>query len=199
MLAAYAVEEPSLSAAAAASSLEVLRSRTLPELVAREIVRLIRAGAFEAGARLSEAGLAERLGVSRSPVREAFRALEEAGLVRQEKNRGVFLRELSRAEVAELDVVREGLAAEAGRLLAHRATPGQLEQLQDLAARSGSRHAVLDCMVEMAGNRTLQHYYRQVVDRLHLPHHNGPSPAVAMDDASPRTSSLSQPFNQRQA
>ena len=75
--------------------IDLLRSQTLSGLVQEEILREIKTGQLEAGAKLNEIELAERLQISRSPVREAFRALEEAGLVRLEKNRGVFIREIS--------------------------------------------------------------------------------------------------------
>ena len=71
-------------------------SSSLPTLVQRELERMILAGELAAGAKLNEAAVAERLGVSRGPVREAFRALEESGLVRLEKNRGVFVRQITR-------------------------------------------------------------------------------------------------------
>ena len=58
----------------------------------QELERMILAGELPAGSKLNEAAIAERLGVSRGPVREAFRALEESGLVELEKNRGVFVR-----------------------------------------------------------------------------------------------------------
>jgi DNA-binding GntR family transcriptional regulator len=61
------------------------------------------------GARLNESELSHRLGVSRSPLREAFRALEEAGLVRLEKNRGVFIRDPDVAARAMRKHVQNGL------------------------------------------------------------------------------------------
>ena len=63
---------------------------------------MILAGELPAGSKLNEAVIAERLGVSRGPVREAFRALEESGLVRLEKNRGVFVRLIPVEEADEI-------------------------------------------------------------------------------------------------
>ena len=71
-------------------TIAVLQSNSLATLVQRELERMILAGDVAAGAKLNEAAIAEMLGVSRGPVREAFRSLEESGLVRLEKNRGVF-------------------------------------------------------------------------------------------------------------
>ncbi|WP_232462501.1 GntR family transcriptional regulator [Bordetella genomosp. 9] len=91
------------------SPFDLLRSMTLSGLVQEEILRGIKSGELTVGSRLNESELSQRLGVSRSPLREAFRALEEAGLVRLEKNRGVFIRDLSDEEAAELYDLRSGL------------------------------------------------------------------------------------------
>jgi DNA-binding GntR family transcriptional regulator len=169
------------SVSTAANSLHVLRSMTLSGLVVDEILRGIKTGELDVGAKLNETDLADRLGISRSPVREAFRALEEAGMVRLEKNRGVFIRDLSDEEAAELYEVRAGLDEMAGRLLAPRVTPGQLAELTALVTElenstgsGGVTHyfflniAFHDRMVEMTGNSMLLGLYRQVVNRMHL-------------------------------
>jgi DNA-binding GntR family transcriptional regulator len=166
--------------------LDLLRSHTLSGAVQDEIVRRIKVGELVAGARLNEFELAERLRISRSPVREAFRALEEAGLVRLEKNRGVFIRELTEIEVAEHYDVRGGLDGMVGRLLAPRFTERHLKELRrtlDLLEASSTRGGVNkyfplniafhDRLVEMAGNATLLHLYRQVINRLHLQRRRG--------------------------
>ena len=76
------------SASPPAATIALVQSSSLPALVQKEIERMILAGDFAAGAKLNEVAVAALLGVSRGPVREAFRALEESGLVRLEKNRG---------------------------------------------------------------------------------------------------------------
>lgn len=73
------------------------------------------AGALKPGEHLREVALAKRLGVSRTPLRNALTRLSEMGWVRLVPNVGAFVREVSAAEVAELFLVRrelEGLAAE---------------------------------------------------------------------------------------
>ncbi|HEY4806123.1 MAG TPA: winged helix-turn-helix domain-containing protein, partial [Paraburkholderia sp.] len=72
--------------------LAMVRQHSLTALVRDEIERRIAAGLLAPGDKLNEADWAARLAVSRGPVREAFRALEQAGLVRNEKHRGVFVR-----------------------------------------------------------------------------------------------------------
>jgi DNA-binding GntR family transcriptional regulator len=161
--------------------LVLLRSHTLSGLVRQEILRRIKAGALEAGAKLNEIDLAESMQISRAPVREAFRALEAGGLLRFEKNRGVFIREISEEETAELYAVRRNLDEMAGRLLAPRITERQLHELETMlvaleaAARRGGidryfplNIAFHDRLVEMAGNATLLGFYQQVIDRMHL-------------------------------
>ena len=99
-------------------SIAVLRSASLSSAAQHEIERMILEGEIKAGAKLTEAWLSERLGVSRGPIREAFRMLEEAGLVRQEKNRGVFVREIPLEEALEIFDLRAAMDELVGRRLA---------------------------------------------------------------------------------
>ena len=84
--------------AAHAPAIRLVQSNSLATLVEREIERMILAGDLAAGAKMTEANIAQKLGVSRGPVREAFRSLEASGLVRLEKNRGVYVRQISLKE-----------------------------------------------------------------------------------------------------
>ncbi|QWA10926.1 FCD domain-containing protein [Sodalis ligni] len=164
-----------------ADSIQVLRSATLCDLVQEEILRRIKTRQLVAGMKLNEMELAEHLQISRSPVREAFRALEEAGLVSLEKNRGAWIRDISEQEAAELYEVRAGLDEIAGRRLASIVTEDQLQELHGVLDQleAISQHddvnnyfllniAFHDRVVEMAGNATLLTLYRQVINRMHL-------------------------------
>ena len=75
------------------------------------------------------------LGVSRGPVREAFRALEESGLVRLEKNRGVFVRQVSVEEADDIYELRAVLDEFAGRRVAQRAAAADVRDLRALVER----------------------------------------------------------------
>ncbi|HEU5176090.1 MAG TPA: GntR family transcriptional regulator, partial [Burkholderiales bacterium] len=101
-----------------AAAIELVRQESLTSLVQREIERRILAGELTPGAKLNEAELAAALGVSRGPLREAFRALAQAGLVHTEKNRGVFVRQVSLEEANEIFEVRAALEREIGALAA---------------------------------------------------------------------------------
>jgi phosphonate utilization transcriptional regulator len=163
------------------AAIELLRSHSLTTLAHQELERRILAGELEPGDKLNEADIAEQLSVSRGPVREAFRALEQAGLVRTEKNRGVFVRHVSLDEAGEIYEVRGGLDQMIGRLVAERIRPVQLRRLRaqvkkmQSAARTRSVEAYYplnvqfhDLLAQFTGNRALLATYRRLVNELHL-------------------------------
>src|ERR1700674_4565207 len=119
-----------MARATAPTLLQLLQSNSLPALVQAEIEQLILSGELAIGQRVNESELALRFGTSRGPVREAMRALEECRLVRSEKNRGVFVREVSIAEADEIYDVREVLDELIGERVAERATAEQLAELR---------------------------------------------------------------------
>jgi DNA-binding GntR family transcriptional regulator len=87
---------------------------------------------LSAGDRINEKALAEALGISRGPIREALQALRQEGLVEIIPNRGAFLRKLTLKEVLDLYDVRAGLAHTAGRLLAMRISDQDLADLRGM-------------------------------------------------------------------
>ena len=172
----------------ASSAIALLRSHSLTSVVHRELERRILAGELAPGDKLNEADIAGELSVSRGPVREAFRALEQAGLVRTEKNRGVFVRQVSVEEADEIYEVRAGLDEMIGRLAAERATADEVGELKELVkrmqqvARNKDVNAYYplnvrfhDRLAEVSGNKTLAATYRRLVNELHL--HRRETPA----------------------
>ncbi len=163
------------------AKIALLQSSSLATLVQQDIERSILAGECAPGAKLTEATIAERLGVSRGPVREAFRKLEESGLLRNEKNRGVFVRKLSVEEVQEIFDLRAAMEEWVGRKLARSATPAQtkeikslIEQMEKAVKASDTRQYHLlnlqfhDRLVEMVGNSKLAAMYRKLIKELSL-------------------------------
>ncbi|HEX7932363.1 MAG TPA: phosphonate utilization associated transcriptional regulator [Paraburkholderia sp.] len=161
--------------------LDVVRRHSLTALVRDEIERHIVDGQLEPGDKLNEADWAARLHVSRGPVREAFRALEQAGLVRTEKNRGVFVRTVSLAEAEEIYAVRAVLEEAACRMLAANIDARRLAALRDwldamraaLDARDHDAYARAnvafhDAIVAASGNLKLYETYRRLVSELSL-------------------------------
>ncbi|MDO5630255.1 MAG: GntR family transcriptional regulator [Paracoccus sp. (in: a-proteobacteria)] len=100
----------------------------------RRLLAEIRSGQLGPGARLRETELAERFGISRTPVREAIRQLEADGLVIHLPRQGASLRTLDHAEVIELYEMRAVLEGTAARLAARMALPLEIDALADLNA-----------------------------------------------------------------
>lgn len=98
----------------------------------RRLLEEIRAGRLAAGDRLRETELAERLGVSRTPVREAIRQLEADGLVTHVPRQGASVRGLDYAEVMELYEMRAVLEGTAARLAARAASEIEIDELATL-------------------------------------------------------------------
>ncbi len=100
----------------------------------RRLLDEIRRGALIPGARLRETELAERLGISRTPVREAIRLLEADNLVTHQPRLGATVRRLDHAEVVELYEMRAVLEGTAARLAARGAAMVEIEELTALNA-----------------------------------------------------------------
>jgi len=90
--------------------------------------------------RLDERGMAEKLGISRTPIREALAKLEQEGFVEIQPRKGVFIVRKSLTEVLEMVVVWAALESMAARLATEHATDAQLRSLRKFAIKH-SRHA----------------------------------------------------------
>jgi len=108
------------------------RYQTLRELVSRSLRAAILSGAAPPGQTLRELDVARRLGVSKTPVREAFRELERTGLVVSAPHRGVMVIGRSLEAMGEMLEVRLALEPFAARLAAERITDEQVQALRGL-------------------------------------------------------------------
>lgn len=127
-----------------AETLEILRTHSLTTIVLQELERMILSGELEPGERINEKALAASQLVSRGPIREACRRLEQAGLVEIVVNRGVFVRKLKPKDAADLCDIRASLSALAGRILAATVTADQLAALKDMVERMERQAAAGD-------------------------------------------------------
>ena len=109
----------------------------LREVVCETLREAIRKGVLKPGERLMEIQLAEELGVSRTPVREAIRKLELEGYVIMMPRRGTYVANLSIRDVNEVFEIRTSLDSLASGLAAERITEEELEQLQRLLVLIG--------------------------------------------------------------
>lgn len=106
----------------------------LREAVCETLRDAIRRGILEPGERLMEVQLAEELGISRTPVREAIRKLEQEGYVIMMPRRGTYVSDVSVGDVKEIFEIRSALESLAAGLAARRIEPEELATLQDLLA-----------------------------------------------------------------
>ncbi|MEP7301244.1 MAG: phosphonate utilization associated transcriptional regulator [Caldimonas sp.] len=162
-------------------TITLLQTSSLSSVVQSELERMILSGELPPGEKLTEVALAARLGVSRGPLREAFRMLEVAGLVRTEKNRGVFVRSLPVEEAIDIFDLRATMEEFVGRRLAGTITPAALKEVRalveqmDQAAKAKDAHTYHllnlrfhDRAVELAGNAKLTAIYRKLIKELSL-------------------------------
>lgn len=161
--------------------ISMLQSSTLAHLVQREIERLIMSGGLRTGERINEVIIARTLGVSRGPVREALRTLEEMGLVQFEKNRGVTVREISAQDAADIYEIRAAIEALACRRAALSMSDDQIDEFQALvegmekvaAAADIERYHPLNIrfherLIEIASSIELTRIYRILLKKLTL-------------------------------
>lgn len=146
------------------------------DLVRERVVR----GDLKPGDRLVERVLADELGVSRVPVREALNLLKGEGFVQDIPRRGVIVTQLSRVDLDELFEVREALEVHSARLACLRATDNEIDELTDIVRRADDASAVgktdeladlnarfHDAIPRMAHNRMLAATLEPLEGRLH--------------------------------
>lgn len=157
--------------------------RPLAEIVAEEMTNIILNGELRPGEKLNEVEIAERLNVSRGPVREATRQLQEAGLLESFAYRGSFVRKLDQREVAEIYALREMLecsaAADAIRVATSEDLRAMDQALRDseMAALSNARGRMIEADVAFhlalcrAGhNLRIAETFNKLVTELRLVH-----------------------------
>ena len=152
--------------------------------VFQQLKNSILAGEFENGAELREIALAKKLGVSRTPVREALRQLEQEGLVEIYPNRGAYVKGITYKDVEDIFRIRarlEGLCAE---MAVSSITREQLDKLDEIILLSKFYEEKKDMehllkmdsqfhevLFESCGSKMLEHQlkdYHQYVQKARL-------------------------------
>jgi len=163
------------------TALNVLKHQSLPTLVQEELERMIMDGRLPPGEQLREVALAALLGVSRGPIREAFRGLEEKGLVSTVKNCGVYVRKLDPVEADQIYEVREALEALIGERVSRHLDSQGISTLQSIVEQMAdavtgadiNRYTALnfsfhDALARLSGNPKLHATYQRLVAELSL-------------------------------
>ena len=109
-------------------------SRRIFDEVYDRLRSAIVAGRFAPGERFVERTLEARLGVSRTPIREAIKRLEQEGLVVCPPHRGCFVRSPTFEEARQVYELRRVVEGVSGELAAERATPAELGRMRDIVA-----------------------------------------------------------------
>lgn len=127
---------------------------SMPSVVASKLREAIVQGELAPGAQLVEVQLAAQLGVSRGPLREAMQRLVQEGLLRSERNRGLFVVELGPDDVRDIYIVRRAVDQAAAKLLLARDTATLATRLREIlslmsaAAKQGDRVALSNADME---------------------------------------------------
>jgi len=118
-----------------APALVLPKDLPLGEAVYRALRTAVEGGGFPPGTRMRENSLADMLGVSRTPIREALRRLLADGMLTQTSSRGLVVTDLDRQQVLELFALREVLEGTAARFAAHRAADSDIDLLHSIIER----------------------------------------------------------------
>lgn len=165
----------------AISPIDFLRTRSLATVVQTEIERMIVEGEFTPNERINELALAQKLKVSRGPIREACSALAALGLIQVIPNRGFFVRELSENEGREVSEARAYVFASMVMCVAKRIDEAGVRQLRalvdrmDLLAKEGDVSLYYPVNLEFhsalaatCGNARLAQMYLALARELHI-------------------------------
>lgn len=114
-------------------NLDIKNHRPLREIVYEELKMQILMGKTVPGTRMMEVEMAEEMGVSRTPIREAIRKLEKEGLVTIEPRRGAYASQISISDMVEILEVRQNMEGLAAFYAAERMGPENRRKLQKIA------------------------------------------------------------------
>lgn len=130
--------------------IKLVDHKPLRELVFEALREAIISGKLKPGQRLMEVQVAEALGVSRTPVREAIRMLELEGFVIMMPRKGAYVSDISIKDIASVFEIRRALEGLAAELAAERASPEHLERLERLLVE------LADCVEREDVNRFVE-------------------------------------------
>ncbi len=123
---------------------------TLREKILENIRDAIISGSLKAGSRVSEPELAERYGISRTPIREAFRQLESEGYLTVIPRRGAVVSEFSPKDVEEFYAIKSIMEGYAARRACEKFSSKDLDRLQ----------AINDKLAELARQNDIKHFFK---------------------------------------
>lgn len=133
-----------------------IKHESLVRQIAQGLEQKILEGTLEPGQRIIEEDLCKSLGVSRSPIREAFRFLENEGFVVHEPRKGISVSQVTPEEAEDIYLIRANLESLATHLAVKKQNPKVLEELKDLYCQ----------MIKTAAKKNVN-AYRQLNTKFH--------------------------------
>ena len=143
----------------------VIKHRTLDSFVVDEVRERIISGTLPGGTKIDQQALAEELGVSRMPVREALRRLSAEGFIELISHRGALVAELSSDEIIEIYEMRGVLQGLAARLALPHYTDEYVEEVKHILAKLDTAK---DLTEWMALNRTFHDHIESPSGAKHM-------------------------------
>lgn len=159
----------------------VIHQQSLSEQVTEFLYRELVHGRLRQGHRINELLLAKNLGISRNPVREGLKRLEERGFLVTIPHKGTFVREFTLDDVNDVFEFRKAVEKFALKLALPRITEADLERLEEAvanmlaAAESNDARALVEndmsfhsTLVELGGNRRAQRSFRDLYSEVRM-------------------------------
>lgn len=156
-----------------------LAGNSLHDFVVAEVRDMIVEGELAGGSHVPERAICERLKISRTPLREAYKVLASEGLLTLERNRGAIVTRLSLQDVEDAMEVLAALEALAAEHLCARISEAKIQEISDIHHKmvahyqAGERldyfkanQMIHQAIVDNAGNQTLAQTHRQIGNKL---------------------------------
>jgi DNA-binding GntR family transcriptional regulator len=173
------MQNPDMPEARFSSALPKLERLRLHDTVVDNLRNFIVEGLLAPGVKLNERTLCETLGISRTPLREAFKVLAAEGLIEISPNRGASVSQMSELEIREMFELMSGLEAFSGELACERITPMEIAEIKvlhramiacraqnDLSGYYSRNQAIHDKINDAARNTALRQTYVSINRRL---------------------------------
>jgi DNA-binding GntR family transcriptional regulator len=112
-----------------------MKIKSIVDHTAKALEDMIIKGKLKPGQKIKEQEISTRLGISRPPLREAFKILEAEGLIRREPRRGVFVSELKDADIWEIYTLKLALYSLAVALAVDKMKNGDIEKMEKIVNR----------------------------------------------------------------
>ena len=112
-----------------------MRIKSIVDHTAKALEDMIVKGKLKPGQKIKEQEISTRLGISRPPLREAFKILEADGLIRREPRRGVFVSELKDGDIWEIYTLKLALYTLGVTLAMDKITNGEVEKLEKVVVQ----------------------------------------------------------------